>query len=129
MLSAYINNMRMRFGLLPFLLWILVACGPSRASDLALVGAKIYPSPTEPAIDNGAILVHEGRIVAVGPMVTINTILAEALDHLATGIEAQVAEGVDFNIAVQSNYRAPGGGHGSRTSPWALDEVERGWCC
>ncbi len=35
--------------------------------DLALVGAKIYPSPTEPAIENGAIFVHDGRIVAVGP--------------------------------------------------------------
>ncbi len=63
--------MRTRFALLPFLLWVLVACGPGRASDLALVGAKIYPSPTEPAIDNGAILVHEGRIVAVGPVATI----------------------------------------------------------
>ncbi|MFI5041999.1 MAG: glutamine synthetase type III, partial [Acidimicrobiales bacterium] len=36
-----------------------------------------------------------------GPMVTINTILAEALDYIATSIEAQVAEGSDFNVAVQ----------------------------
>src|SRR5262249_23490967 len=39
--------------------------------DLALVGTKIYPSPTEPAIENGSILVHGGRIAAVGPSTTI----------------------------------------------------------
>ena len=49
------------------LLWVLFACGLARASDLALVGAKIYPSPTEQAIENGSILVHDGRIVAFGP--------------------------------------------------------------
>src|SRR5277367_4656273 len=37
-----------------------------------------------------------------GPMVTINTILAEALDHIATGLEALVADGTEFNSAVQT---------------------------
>src|SRR5579862_6587580 len=41
-----------------------------------------------------------GQSIA-GPMVTINTILAEALDYLATEIESLVAEGTDFNVAVQ----------------------------
>ena len=50
---------------------VIFACGLSRASDLALVGGKIYPSPTEPAIENGSVLLHEGRIVAVGPMAKI----------------------------------------------------------
>jgi glutamine synthetase len=36
-----------------------------------------------------------------GPMVTINTILAEALDHIATQIEAGMADGADFNVSVQ----------------------------
>src|SRR6204780_4939139 len=36
-----------------------------------------------------------------GPMVTINTILAEALDYLATEIETLVADGTEFNVAVQ----------------------------
>ncbi len=36
-----------------------------------------------------------------GPMVTINTILAEALDHIATELETAVADGTDFNMAVQ----------------------------
>jgi len=43
------------------------ACCSSRASDLALIHAKIYPSPTEPPIENGTILLGDGRIVAVGP--------------------------------------------------------------
>jgi imidazolonepropionase-like amidohydrolase len=54
-----------------FLLLALSACAPSRASDLVLVGAKIYPSPGEPAIENGSILVHDGRIVAVGQSATV----------------------------------------------------------
>ena len=36
-----------------------------------------------------------------GPMVTINTILAEALDHIATQLETRIAAGTDFNEAVQ----------------------------
>src|SRR5438552_18358066 len=53
------------------LLWVLFACGLARASDLALVGAKIYPSPSEQAIENGSILVHGGRIVAFGPSAAV----------------------------------------------------------
>jgi imidazolonepropionase-like amidohydrolase len=49
----------------------LFACSLARASDLALVGAKIYPSPTERPIENGAILIHDGHILAVGPSPTI----------------------------------------------------------
>src|SRR5438270_11590490 len=43
----------------------------SFCSDLALVHAKIYPSPTEPPIENGVIVAHAGRILAVGPSPTI----------------------------------------------------------
>jgi len=70
LLTAYIANMRMRFALTFLLLWVLLGCGLSHASDLALIGAKIYPSPTEPPIENGAILIHNGRILAVGPSAT-----------------------------------------------------------
>src|SRR4030095_16313895 len=56
----------------PFLLFcMLFGCGLGRASDLALVGAKIYLSPTEPAIESGSILVHDGQIVAVGPSAVV----------------------------------------------------------
>lgn len=63
--------MRIRFPLLLYLFWVLFACGLSRASDLALVGGKIYPSPNQPPIENGSIVVRDGRIVAVGPSATI----------------------------------------------------------
>ncbi|ROQ39510.1 glutamine synthetase [Frondihabitans sp. PhB188] len=36
------------------------------------------------------------------PMVTINTIMADSLDYVATTLEAAVAEGVDFDSAVQT---------------------------
>ena len=36
-----------------------------------------------------------------GPMVAINTILAESLDYIATELESLVAGGTDFNAAVQ----------------------------
>ncbi len=36
-----------------------------------------------------------------GPMVTINTILAEALDFIATEIESLLAADIEFNVAVQ----------------------------
>ena len=38
----------------------------AQARDLAIVGAKVYASPTGAAQDNATILVHDGRIVAVG---------------------------------------------------------------
>ncbi|MGV8875387.1 MAG: glutamine synthetase III [Rhodococcus sp. (in: high G+C Gram-positive bacteria)] len=37
-----------------------------------------------------------------GPMVTINTIMAEALDYMATNLELAVDEGTDFDTAVQN---------------------------
>ena len=63
--------MRTRFLLLLPLFWLIFACGLSRASDVALVGGKIYPSPTDQPIDNGSIIVRDGRILAVGPSATI----------------------------------------------------------
>jgi len=49
----------------PLLLLAIISC-PAWASDLAFIGAKIYPSPTEPPIEKGSILIREARIVAVG---------------------------------------------------------------
>ncbi|MGA2813757.1 MAG: amidohydrolase family protein [Candidatus Acidiferrum sp.] len=59
--------MRIRFVLSFLILWALLGCGRTLASDLALVGAKIYLSPTEQPIERGSILIREGRITAVGP--------------------------------------------------------------
>lgn len=68
---SYIAGMRIHSVLAMLLVWTLVSGISSFCSDLALVHAKIYPSPTEPPIENGAILVHDGRIVAVGPTAAI----------------------------------------------------------
>jgi imidazolonepropionase-like amidohydrolase len=58
----------MRLGLALPLLLVLVffATLQSHASELALVGAKIYLSPSEPPIESGTILLHSGRILSVG---------------------------------------------------------------
>ena len=44
-----------------------IASGLARAADLALTGAKIYTSPTEPPIENGSIVIRDGLILSVGP--------------------------------------------------------------
>jgi imidazolonepropionase-like amidohydrolase len=49
------------------LLMLICMGGLASASDLALVGSKIYTSPTEPPIENGSIVIHDGKIAAVGP--------------------------------------------------------------
>jgi cytosine/adenosine deaminase-related metal-dependent hydrolase len=48
-------------------LLLLTFTKPVLGSDLALVGARVYLSPTDPPIENATILVHNGRITAVGP--------------------------------------------------------------
>jgi imidazolonepropionase-like amidohydrolase len=59
--------MRTRNVLTILLVWILVSSISSLCSDLALLHAKIYPSPADPPIEDGTILVHNGHIRAVGP--------------------------------------------------------------
>jgi imidazolonepropionase-like amidohydrolase len=56
--------MRIQVLLFLTLMWI---SGLAHASDLALVGAKIYIAPTEPPIENGSIVLHDGKIAAIGP--------------------------------------------------------------
>jgi imidazolonepropionase-like amidohydrolase len=63
--------MQIRLPLILLLSAVFLWNGVGRASDLALIGAKVYPSPTDPYIDNGSIVVRDGQIVAVGPSSTI----------------------------------------------------------
>ena len=63
--------MQIRSALGVCLVWALFSSPISFASDLALVHAKIYTSPTEVPIENGAILVRGSRILAVGASSTI----------------------------------------------------------
>jgi glutamine synthetase len=68
-----------------------------------------------------------------GPMVTINTILAEALDYLATEIETFVEDGTEFNVAVQKVLEEVITVHGSAvyngdgyTDDWQIEAAARG---
>lgn len=64
--------MRFRLALPLILVLAFFAALQCHASaDLALVDAKIYLSPTEPAIENGSILIHSGHILSVGPSAAI----------------------------------------------------------
>jgi len=56
-----------------FFLVLLIAAGVASGqqtkvnpSDLALVGGKVYASPTAAPIDDAAVLVHDGKILAIG---------------------------------------------------------------
>ncbi|MBV8385973.1 MAG: glutamine synthetase type III, partial [Acidimicrobiia bacterium] len=68
-----------------------------------------------------------------GPMVTMNTILAEALDYLANGIEKLVADGTEFNAAVQKVLEEVITDHGAviyngdgYTEEWQIEAAARG---
>ena len=63
--------MHVRWIVAGFLVLILFSSLPGYCSDLALVNAKIYLSPSQPPIEDGAILVHDGRIIGVGPSAAI----------------------------------------------------------
>jgi len=47
-------------------IFMLAASLPAAATDLALVGAKVYPSPTAQPINDAVVLVQDGTIAAVG---------------------------------------------------------------
>ena len=73
-----------------------------------------------------------GQTVAV-PMVVLNTIMAEALDHCATELEAAVAAGTDLDDAVHALLNALVTEHGSvvfngdgYSEKWQLEAAERG---
>jgi glutamine synthetase len=68
-----------------------------------------------------------------GPMVTINTIMAEALDYIATDLEAAVAAGTEFNDAVQTilgeiitNHGAAVFGGNGYSDDWQIEAAQRG---
>jgi len=57
----------MRTGILLALLLGALACAaPAGATDLAIVGARIIPTPDTAPIEDGVILVDDGRIEAIG---------------------------------------------------------------
>jgi imidazolonepropionase-like amidohydrolase len=44
-----------------------LAAGPAMARDLAIVGAKVYTAPEGVTWESANVLVHDGKIAAVGP--------------------------------------------------------------
>lgn len=68
MQSSPVKRLALRLpAILLLLIGITLISLPSGAADLALVHAKIYLSPTAPPIEDGTILIHNGRIRSVGP--------------------------------------------------------------
>ncbi len=68
-----------------------------------------------------------------GPMVMINTIMAEALDHCASSLESAVAAGTDFNEAVQTLLSEIVANHGAvifngngYSDEWPIEAEQRG---
>ena len=68
-----------------------------------------------------------------GPMTTLNTIMAEALDHLATELETRIADGSELNTAVQEVLTEIITEHGSvvfngdgYADKWQAEAAERG---
>lgn len=53
---------RLRAALLPLAMF----CAPAAAEDLAIVGARIYPSPDAAPLEDATILLRDGRIAAIG---------------------------------------------------------------
>ncbi|MCW2735526.1 glutamine synthetase III [Nocardioides sp.] len=68
-----------------------------------------------------------------GPMVMINTIMAEALDYCASSLETAVAAGTDFNEAVQTLLAEIVANHGAvifngngYSDEWPIEAEQRG---
>ncbi len=68
-----------------------------------------------------------------GPMTTINTIMAEALDYMATSLDTALAAGTEFNTAVQDLLAEIIENHGSvvfngdgYSDKWQVEAAERG---
>ena len=62
--------MRARLSMTLALVASLLAPGVVAAQTIAIVGGKVYPV-SAPPIENGTVLIRDGRIVAVGSSVTI----------------------------------------------------------
>jgi glutamine synthetase len=68
-----------------------------------------------------------------GPMTTINTIMADSLDYCATELEAAIASGTDFDVAVQTLLTEIITDHGDvvfngdgYSSEWPIEAEQRG---
>ncbi len=53
--------------LLPLIVLQLAHAGTKPPSDLVLIGARVYTSPTAAPIDNAVIIIRDGKIAEIGP--------------------------------------------------------------
>ncbi|HTV67109.1 MAG TPA: amidohydrolase family protein [Rhizobiaceae bacterium] len=70
---------------------LCLLASPAIAQDLAIVGAKIYPSPDAPAIADATIVVRDGVIAAVGPS---SDVKPDASDRVISGDGLVVVAGL-----------------------------------
>ncbi len=121
------------------------AATSSRGKGTLMIGVDTLPElPTDPGDRNRTSpfaftgnrfeFRAPGSMQSVaGPMTTINTILAEALDYIATSIEASLAAGTEFNQAVQEILTEIITNHGNSvfngngySDAWQVEAAERG---
>ena len=121
------------------------AATSSRGKGTLMIGVDTLPElPTDPGDRNRTSpfaftgnrfeFRAPGSMQSVaGPMTTINTILAEALDYIATSLDTALAAGVEFNTAVQTVLTEIITNHGSSvfngngySDAWQLEAAERG---
>jgi len=121
------------------------AATSSRGKGTLMIGVDTLPElPTDPGDRNRTSpfaftgnrfeFRAPGSMQSVaGPMTTINTILAEALDYIATNLDEALASGVEFNEAVQTILTEIITNHGSSvfngngySDAWQMEAAERG---
>jgi imidazolonepropionase-like amidohydrolase len=72
-----------------FLFALVLLASAAPAQDAAFVGATVYPSPDADPIHNAVIVIHAGRIAAVGPRESTNIpSVARIVDCAGTFISA-----------------------------------------
>src|ERR1700689_5087374 len=64
--SAIASALGLALRSLIFFSWISL-----HAADLALTGATVYPSPDARPVVDATIVVHDGRIIAIGPRASV----------------------------------------------------------
>ncbi len=52
-------------------LFLGALCAPAAASEIAIVGARVYPAPDAAPLDDATILLRDGRITAMGPRASV----------------------------------------------------------
>lgn len=60
-------KLRRRLIVAPLLVLFGLAASAAQHSQVSCIGAKVYPSPAAPPIENAALLIDEGRISTIGP--------------------------------------------------------------